>query len=91
LGLGIKDEDHTPIHNKDKCKPKNLLFMFPSRALATEGTTDQLFPYYYYFNQFFRTTIDPKAGDTTSLHYYAPNLLNHVAPKEEGFCIFDFI
>jgi hypothetical protein len=26
-----------------------------------------------------------------ALRYYAPNLLNRMAPDEEGFCIFDFI
>jgi hypothetical protein len=91
LGLGSKDERRTPVHNEDKYKPKELPFMFPSRDLAIEGKTDQLNPYYYYLNQFFRATIDPKVGDATALRYYAPNLLNRMAPDEEGFCIFDFI
>jgi hypothetical protein len=91
LGLGSKDERRTPVHNEDKYKPKELPFMFPSRDLAIEGKADQLNPYYYYLNQFFRATIDPKIGDATALRYYAPNLLNRMAPDEEGFCIFDFI
>jgi hypothetical protein len=91
LGLGSKDEDHTPIHNENKYKPRELPYMFPSRDLAIEGKAHQLNPYYYYLNQFFRSTIDPKQGDATALRYYAPNLLNRMAPDEEGFCIFDFI
>jgi hypothetical protein len=91
LGLGSKDEQHTPVHNENKYKPRELTFMFPSRDLAIEGKADQLNPYYYYLNQFFRATIDPKQGDATALRYYAPNLLNRMAPDEEGFCIFDFI
>jgi hypothetical protein len=51
----------------------------------------ELNPYYYYLNQFFRATFDPKVGDATALRYYAPNLLNKMAPDEEGFCLFDFI
>jgi hypothetical protein len=65
--------------------------MFPSRDLAIEGKADQLKPYYYYLNQFFHATIDPKIGDATALRYYALNILNRMAPDEEGFCIFDFI
>jgi hypothetical protein len=65
--------------------------MFPSRDLAIEGKADQLNPCYYYLNQFFRATIDPKQGDATALRYFAPNLLNRMASDEEGFCIFDFI
>jgi hypothetical protein len=65
--------------------------MFPSRDLAIKGKEDQLNPYYYYLNQFFRATIDPKQGDATALRYFASNLLNRMAPDEEGFCIFDFI
>jgi hypothetical protein len=91
LGLGSKDEDRTPIHNENKYKPRELTFMFPSRDLAIEGKVDRLNPYYYYLNQFFRATIDPKQGDATALRYFAPNLLNRMAPDEEGFCIFDFI
>jgi hypothetical protein len=91
LGLGSKDERSSPVHNEDKYKPKELPFMFPSRDLAIEGKANQLNPYYYYLNQFFRATIDPKIGDATTLRYYAPNLLNRMAPDEEGFCIFDFI
>jgi hypothetical protein len=91
LGLGSKDERRSPVRNEDKYKPKVLPFMFPSRDLAIEGKADQLNPYYYYINQFFRATIDPKIGDATTLRYYAPNLLNRMAPDEEGFCIFDFI
>jgi hypothetical protein len=34
--------------------------MFPSRDLAIEGKANQLNPYYYYLNQFFCATIDPK-------------------------------
>jgi hypothetical protein len=60
--------------------------MFTSRGLAIEGKADQLNPYYYYYlNQFFRVTIDPKQGDATAMRYYAPNLLNRMAPDEEGF------
>jgi hypothetical protein len=59
--------------------------MFPSRDLAIEGKKDQLNPYYYYLNQFFRATIDPKIGDVTALSYYAPNLLHRMAPDEEDF------
>jgi hypothetical protein len=55
------------------------------------GKADQLNPYYYYLNQFCRATIDPKQGDATALRYFTPNLLNRMAPDEEGFCIFDFI
>jgi hypothetical protein len=85
LGLGSKDEERTPIHNENKYKPRDLTFMFPSRDLAIEGKADQLNPYYYYLNQFFRATIDPKQGDATTLRYFAPNLLNRMAPDEEGF------
>jgi hypothetical protein len=91
LGLGSKDERRTPVHNENKYKPKELPFMFPSRDAAIEGKADQLNPYYYYLNQFFRATIDPKIGDVTALRYFAPNLLNRMAPDEEGFCVFDFI
>jgi hypothetical protein len=92
LGLGSKDEYCTPIHNENKYKPRDLPCMFLSRDLAIdEGKADQLNPYYYYLNQFFRATIDPKQGDATALRYYAPNLLNRMAPDQEGFCIFDFI
>jgi hypothetical protein len=91
LGLGSKDEDHTPIHNENKYKPRELTFMFPSRDLAIEGKADQLNPYYYYLNQFFCAIINPKQGEATALRYFAPNLLNRMAPDEEGFCIFDFI
>jgi hypothetical protein len=91
LGLGLKDEDRTPIHNENKYKPRDLTFMFPSHDLAIEGKADQLNPYYYYINQFFCATIDPKQGDATALRYFAPNLLNRMAPDEEGFCIFDLI
>jgi hypothetical protein len=86
LGLGSKDEDRTPIHNENKYKPRDLPYMFPSRDLAIEGKADQLNPYYYYLNQFFCATIDPEQGDAT-----APNLLNRMAPDEEGFCIFGFM
>jgi hypothetical protein len=48
------------MHNETKYKPRELTFMFPSRDLAIEGKEDQLNPYYYYLNQFFRATIDPK-------------------------------
>jgi hypothetical protein len=58
LGLGSKDEERTPIHNEKKYMPRELTFMFPSRDLAIEGKVDQLNPYYYYLNQFFRATID---------------------------------
>jgi hypothetical protein len=91
LALGSKDEDRTPIHNENKYKPRDLTYMFPSRALVIEGKADQLKPYYYYLNQFFRSTIDPKLGNATALRYYAPNLLNRMAPDKEGFCIFDFM
>jgi hypothetical protein len=91
LALGSKDEECTPIHNETKYKPRELTFMFPSRDLAIEGKADQLNPYYYYLYQFCRATIDPKHGDATTLRYFAPNLLNRMAPDEEGFCIFDFI
>jgi hypothetical protein len=91
LGLGSKDEKRTPIHNENKYKHRELTFMFSSRDLAIEGKADQLNPYYYYLNQFFHATIDPKQGDATALRYFAPNLLNRMAPDEEGFCIFDFI
>jgi hypothetical protein len=91
LGLGSKDEECTLIHNETKSKPRELTFMFPSRDLAIEGKADQLNPYYYYLNQFFCATIDPKQGDATALRYFAPNPLNRMAPDEEGFCIFDFI
>jgi hypothetical protein len=93
LGLGSKDEERTPIHNENKYKPRELTFMFPSHDLAIEGKADQLnsYYYYYYLNQFFRATIDPKQGDATALRYFAPNLLNRMAPDEEGFCIFYFI
>jgi hypothetical protein len=91
LGLGSKDEQRTPVHNENKYKPRELTFMFPSRDMAIEGKADQLNPYYYYLNQFFRATIDPKQGDATALRYFAPNILNRMAPDEEGFCIFDFI
>jgi hypothetical protein len=91
LRLGSKDERRTPVHSEEKYKPKELCFMFPSRDLAIEGKADQINPYYYYRNQFFRATIDPKIGYATALRYYAPNLLNRMAPDEEGFCIFDFI
>jgi hypothetical protein len=91
LGLGSKNEERTPVHNENKYKPRELTFMFPSRDFAIEGKADQLNPYYYYLNQFFRATIDPKQGDATVLRYFAPNLLNRMAPNEEGFCIFDFI
>jgi hypothetical protein len=76
---------------ENKYKPRELTFMFPSRDLAIEGKADQLNPYYYYLNQFFHATIDPKQGYATALMYYAPNRLNRMAPNEEGFCIFDFI
>jgi hypothetical protein len=46
--------------------------MFPSHDLAIEGKADQLNPYYYYLNQFFCATIDPKQGDATALRYFAP-------------------
>jgi hypothetical protein len=91
LGLGSKDEECTHIHSENKYKPRELTFMFPSRDLAIEGKADQLNPYYYYLNQLFHATIDPKQGDATALRYYAPNLLNRMALDEEGFCIFDFI
>jgi hypothetical protein len=91
LGLGSKDEERTPIHNETKYNPRELTFMFPSRDLAIGGKADQLNPYYYYLNQFFCSTIDPKQGDATALRYFAPNLFNRMAPDEEGFCIFDFI
>jgi hypothetical protein len=65
--------------------------MFLSRDLAIEGKADQLNPYYYYLKQFFCATIDPKQEDATTLRYFAPNLLNRMAPDEEGFCIFDII
>jgi hypothetical protein len=91
LGLGSKDERCTPVHNENKYKPKELPFMFPSRDAAIEGKADQLNPYYYSLNQFFRATIDPKIRDVTALRYFAPNLLNRMAPDEEGFCVFDFI
>jgi hypothetical protein len=91
LGLGSKDEECTPINNEIKYKPRELTFMFPSRDLAIEGKADQLNPCYYYLNQFFRPTIDPKQVDATALRHFAPNLLNWMAPDEEGFCIFDFI
>jgi hypothetical protein len=91
LGLGSKDEDRTPIHNENKYKPKKLTFMFTSRDLAIESKGNQLNPYYYYHNQFFCATINPKQGDAIALRYYAPNLLNRMAPDEKGFCIFDFI
>jgi hypothetical protein len=91
LGLGSKDEERTPIHNENKDKPRDLTFMFSSHDLAIEGKADQLNPYYYYLNQFFRAAIDPKQGDATTLRNFAPNLLNRMAPDEEGFCIFDFI
>jgi hypothetical protein len=91
LGLCSKDEERTPVHNENKYKPRELTFMFLSRDLAIEGKADQLNPYYYYINQFFCATIDPKQGDATALRYFAPNLLNRMAPDEEGFCIFDFI
>jgi hypothetical protein len=91
LGLGSKNEENTPIHNENKYKPRDLPYMFPSRDLAIEGKADQLNPYYYYLNQFFRNTIDPKQGDAMAWRYYAPNLLNRMALDEEGFCIFDFM
>jgi hypothetical protein len=47
LGLGSKDEEHTPVHNKTKYKPRELTFMFPSRDLDIEGKADQLNPYYH--------------------------------------------
>jgi hypothetical protein len=84
LGLVSKDEEHTPIHNENKYKPRDLTFMFPSRDMAIEGMADQLNPYYYYLNQFFRATIDPKQGDATGLRYFAPNLFNRMALNEEG-------
>jgi hypothetical protein len=85
LELGSKDEERTPIHNETKYKPRELTFMFTSHDLAIEGKEDQLNPYYYYLNQFFHATIDPKQGDATALRYYAPNLLNRMTLDEEGF------
>jgi hypothetical protein len=52
LGLGSKDEDHTPIHNENNYKLRDLPYMFPSHELAIEGKVGQLNPYYY-LNQFF--------------------------------------
>jgi hypothetical protein len=85
LVLGSKDEERTPIHNENKYKPRELTYMFPSRDLAIEGKADQLNPYYYYLNQFFCATIDPKQGDAMALRYFNPNLLDRMAPDEEGF------
>jgi hypothetical protein len=59
--------------------------MFPSRDLAIEGKADQLNPYYYYLNQFFRATIDPKLGDATALRYYASNLFNRMHRMRKDF------
>jgi hypothetical protein len=73
LGLGMKDEEHTLIHNEDKYKPKDMAYMFLSTFLAHEGKADNLIPYYYYFNQFFHATIDPKGGDITALRHFAVN------------------
>jgi hypothetical protein len=81
LGFGSKDEEHTPIHNENKYNPRDLPYMFPSRDLTIEGKADQHNSYYYYLNQFFRATIDPQQVDATTLRYYAPNLLNRMAPR----------
>jgi hypothetical protein len=59
--------------------------MFPSHDLAIEGKADQLNSYYYYLNQFFRATIDPKQGDATTLRYFAPNLLNRMHQMRKVF------
>jgi hypothetical protein len=40
FGLGSKDEEHTPIHNENKYKPREPTFMFPSRDFAIEGKAD---------------------------------------------------
>jgi hypothetical protein len=53
--------------------------------LAIEGKADQLNPYYYYLNQFFRATIDPKQGDAIALRYYALNLLNMMHQMRKVF------
>jgi hypothetical protein len=37
------------------------------KNLGRHIKADQLNPYYYYLNQFFRATIDPKIGDVTAL------------------------
>jgi hypothetical protein len=89
LGLGSKDEECNPIHNENKYKPRELTFMFPSHDLAIEGKADQLNPYYYYLNQLFCATIDPKKRDAIALRYFAPNLLNRMALDEEG--LFHFL
>jgi hypothetical protein len=42
-------------------------------------------------NSFFHATIDAKDGDTTTLCYFACNLLAHTMPGGRPFCIMDFI
>jgi hypothetical protein len=64
LALGSKDETRDAFHLEEKLKPKDVTFMFFNPILAHEGKADNLQPYYYCCNQFFRNTIVPRVEMT---------------------------
>src|SRR5688572_18807106 len=58
LVLGSKDEECDPIHVELTVKPKDVPFMYYNPMVAIHGKANNLIPYYYVLNQFFRNTID---------------------------------
>ena len=91
LGLDSKDEARDPIHVERKLKPDRCSFMFYNPVVVWEGKTKNLLPYYYYANFMLRWTIDPKKGDSGSLHVFAVNLMNQFAPGGRPFNVFNYI
>jgi hypothetical protein len=91
LGLGSEDEKRDPIHVEHQLKPNQLPILFYNPLLAEAGNASTLQPFYYAMNQFFRTTIDAKDGDSTALRYFAYNLLAHTMQGGRPLCIMDFI
>ena len=71
-------------------KPEDIVFAYERRDLA-DGKTVGLKSFYYAMNNFFRETINPKGGDSTSLRKYAKNLLARMAPGNDAFSLSRFI
>ena len=90
LGFESGDRYADTIQIENVMKPEDIVFAYERRDLV-DGKTVGLKSFYYAMNNFFRETINPKGGDSTSLRKYAKNLLARMAPGSDAFSISRFI
>lgn len=68
LGLDEEDLDRASIHAKPQRKCHEISFMYVSGAPEAQlGTTKGLLPFHEVLNKMFRVTLNPKAGDASTI------------------------